>query len=65
MAKQLVYGATEAVAYHKGTRVVVHKDEPWDADDPIVKARPDLFGLDPEKVQSTTKKTGSTRTRRQ
>jgi len=50
----LVYGATEAVTFHKGARVTVHQDEPWSASDPFVKARPDLFVGDPLKVQGAT-----------
>ncbi len=42
-----VYGATEAVCYENGSRIVVHVDEPWPADDPAVKARPDLFQDEP------------------
>lgn len=43
-----VYAKTEAVAYlDDGTRVVTHIDQPWAADDPAVKARPDLFSDDP------------------
>ena len=49
----LVYGAAEAVTYHNGVRVRVHKDEPWNASDPFVAARPDLFVGVPEKVQDT------------
>lgn len=48
---QYVYAIQETVAYlDDGTRVVTHVDEPWAADDPAVKARPDLFAdtpLDP------------------
>lgn len=44
---KFVYGATEAVTYHNGVRIVVHIDEPWAADDPAVKACPDLFRDEP------------------
>ena len=42
-----VYGACEAVAYEDGVRIVVHEDQVWDADDPMVRKRPDLFRFDP------------------
>lgn len=53
MSKEYVYGSCEAVAYVDGVRVVVHIDQAWDASDPIVKKRPDLFGLDPEDARGT------------
>ena len=53
MSDNLVYGLVEAVAFIDGRRVVVHRDQPWDANDPVVKARPDLFTPAPSKVQST------------
>ena len=53
MSDNLVYAITEAVAFIDGNRVVVHRDEPWNADDPVVVARPDLFTPAPSKVQST------------
>jgi len=48
-----VYGVTECVTYLDGKRVVIHRDEPWDANDPVVKALPDFFTPAPSKVQST------------
>lgn len=41
------YGNCEAVTFIKGRRVVIHVDAPWDASDPAVKARPDLFSDEP------------------
>lgn len=53
MDAQYVYGACEAVAYEDGVRIVVHVDEPWRADDPVVKKRPDLFREHPEVPRGT------------
>lgn len=53
MTTSYVYGAVEAVAYEDGVRVVVHIDQAWDADDPIVKKRPDLFREDPLEPRGT------------
>ena len=59
MTTRYVYGRSEYVAYEvlkKGeppTRIVVHTDEPWDANDPAVKARPDLFADAPLDARGT------------
>lgn len=62
----IVYGRAECVTFVDGQRVIIHKDEPWNADDPIVKSLPDFFTPDPTKVQSTvetaTKAPGEKRT---
>ena len=49
----LVYSKAECVFFHKGDRVTLHFDEPWDAKDPVVKARPDLFADEPTYVAAT------------
>ena len=54
MSENLVYGLVAAVTYVDGQRVSVVVDEPWDADDPVVKARPDLFTPAPSKVNKST-----------
>jgi hypothetical protein len=36
-----------------GKPVRLHKDEAWDADDPVVKARPDLFNDAPEVLRTS------------
>lgn len=38
------------------------QDEAWDADDPIVKARPDLFNDEPSIVRGTRKAEGGVET---
>lgn len=59
---ELVYALAEVVAYVDGVRVVTHIDEAWDATDPVVRKRPDLFRGHPEKVRGTvTKKVGTNR----
>lgn len=50
---EYVYGLTEASTFHDGAKVIVHKDEVWNADDPFVAARPDLFSAAPDKPQTT------------
>lgn len=44
----------------EGRRVRLQKDEAWDADDPVVKARPDLFVDRPERVMVSTEKPART-----
>lgn len=53
MSDNLVYGKTECTTFHDGAKVRVHIDEAWDADDPFVKARPDLFTEAPVKTQQS------------
>lgn len=63
-----VYATQECVAYmDDGTRLVTHVDQAWDADDPAVKERPDLFAdapIDPRgtrPVEQATQAPGETR----
>jgi hypothetical protein len=49
-----VFANCDAVAYEDGKRLQVTKDQIWDANDPFVKARPDLFSSVPKKVNRTT-----------
>ena len=58
---QYVYAVAETVGYHDGVRIVTHKDEAWDASDPIVKKRPDLFRGHVEKVRGTVTKKATPR----
>lgn len=64
MSDEYVYGASAVVTYHEGVRVRVKLDEPWKANDPFVKARPDLFRGVPEKVQTTDNEKPKRTTRR-
>lgn len=48
-----VFAKEAVVTFHNGVKVRTKRDEAWDADDPFVKARPDLFTGAPEKVQDT------------
>lgn len=50
---QYVYAAAPCVAYVNGLRIQLETDDVWDADDPVVKARPDLFRATPVKVNRT------------
>ncbi len=49
-----VFANCDAVAYEDGKRLQLVKDQIWDANDPFVKARPDLFSPSPKKVNRTT-----------
>lgn len=49
-----VYANCEAVVYEAGLRIQLVADQIWDANDPVVKARPDLFNSEPRKVNRTT-----------
>lgn len=53
MSDNLVYALGECVAYVDGVRVVTHQNEPWNAKDPIVKKRPDLFSDNPVTTRGT------------
>lgn len=48
-----VYGLSECVTFLDGKRIVIHRDQVWDANDPVVKALPQFFTDAPSKVQST------------
>ena len=48
-----VYANCEAVVYEDGKRIQLVRDQIWDASDPIVKARPDLFSKEPRQVNRT------------
>ena len=49
-----VYARNQLVAYIDGARIAMEADDVWAADDPIVKARPDLFSHEPRNVHRTT-----------
>ena len=49
-----VFPVSNAVAAHDGGRVHLSVDQVWDADDPFVKARPELFRDTPLNVLRTT-----------
>lgn len=46
----LVFAATTTVVFHDGGRVRLAEDDPWEAEDPFVKARPELFRDRPRQV---------------
>jgi len=49
-----VYAASDGLAqWEMGAMVTLHKGEVWPADDPFVKARPDLFSSTPTFVRNT------------
>ena len=47
------YANCSLVAFHNGARMVLEVDDVWDADDPFVLARPDLFSAAPLRVNRT------------
>lgn len=49
----VVYAKTNVVLAFGGQRVQVRVGEPWNADDPLVKAYPDTFAPNVKAVRST------------
>lgn len=49
-----VYANCNGAVYEDGLRVQLEQDQIWDANDPFVKKRPDLFSATPRKVNNTT-----------
>lgn len=50
---EYVYPNCRAVVAYNGSRVRLDPRQSWAADDPFVKARPDLFDNDPRQVART------------
>lgn len=70
---KVVYANADCVVAHGLERVRLSKGQTWDADDPFVKARPDMFTDTPavihrsagvEVVESATRRPGERRTTR-
>jgi len=63
-----VYPTCVAVVRYQGGRIRISPDQQWSDDDPFVKARPDLFSVDPATVarsgpvEQTTRAPGEKRT---
>lgn len=53
----LKFANCDTTCMHNGRRVQLHENEPWDADDPFVKARPELFAAEPPNVRTTKVRT--------
>ncbi len=51
-----VFANCDASVYEDGRRYHLNIDAIWSADDPFVKARPDLFSATPRKVNSSAVK---------
>lgn len=51
---EYVHPNCAAVVAHEGGRVRLNPADTWDAGDPFVKARPDLFSSDPIQVAHST-----------
>lgn len=58
---EYVYPNCRAVVAWQNGRVRLSPEQSWDADDPFVKARPELFNLDPGRVQRTEVAESATR----
>jgi hypothetical protein len=56
----IVYAKEGAIVAHAGQRVMVRRGEPWDGDDALVKAHPELFVDGPASVRSTRDPSGVT-----
>jgi len=56
-----VYPNCEAVVNWQGSRVRINQTQAWRADDPFVKARPELFSPDPVRVSSSVPETATAR----
>ena len=48
------YPTSSMVVGYKDQRIRLTKDEPWDATDPLVKDRPELFRDEPDKPRRST-----------
>lgn len=48
-----VFAATTAVVFWNGERVRLHRDDIWYANDPLVKARPELFTDRPQVIRGS------------
>ena len=48
-----VFALSDCVTYEDGQRIALAKDQVWNADDPLVKKRPELFGPDPGHAHNT------------
>lgn len=55
---RIVYANTSAVVAHGGLRIPIRTGEPWDGDDALVKAHPELFVDGPASVRSTRDPSG-------
>jgi hypothetical protein len=54
---QLVYARTTCVLSWSGRTIRMREDDAWDATDPLVKARPDLFHDTPQ-IHMTVHRSG-------
>lgn len=52
-ARAVVYAAANTRIGHEGRRFTLQIDQPWAADDPLVKARPDLFSKQPTEIHTS------------
>ena len=54
MSTPIVHANAQCSVHFEGLIVRLMPGQPWAADDPFVKARPDLFTVDPAFVHRTT-----------
>ena len=55
MSERIVFALTTCSTVDPATGIIIRVSagEPWAADDPFVKAKPDLFGMIPNKIRRT------------
>lgn len=54
MSTKIVYAAAQCVVRYNNLTVRLEPGHPWAADDPFVKARPDLFSDEPTAINRTS-----------
>lgn len=55
---KIVFASRSAVVAHAGLRIHIRAGEPWDGDDPLVRAYPGLFTAGPAVVRTTRDPSG-------
>lgn len=55
---KIVYASEQRVIAWQGDRIALRPGEPWDGDDPLVKAHPGSFVAGPRQVRSTQDPSG-------
>lgn len=52
-ARAVVYAAMSGLVLHDGQRIQLRENDPWDGNDPLVKARPELFSKQPIDIRTS------------
>jgi hypothetical protein len=56
-ATLIVYANTSCLVLFDGRQFMIRQNETWDANDPLVKARPAFFDKAPQEIKSSVVKT--------